>query len=120
MRHWKGDSRGKWEGDTLVVDTTNFAPKNVYDPFDALTGSDEALHVIERFTRVDADTLLYEFTVDDPTAYTKPWSAKVPMTRSKDEILEVSCHEENYAMAHILSATRAEEKAAAGVTAKKP
>ena len=119
MRHWRGDSRGRWEGDTLVVDTRNFASKNVYDPFDVLTGSDEALHVIERFTRVDASTLLYEFTVDDPTAYTKPWSARIPMTRSNDQILEVSCHEENYAMAHILSGARAEERAA-GVSAKKP
>ena len=120
MRQWKGDSRGRWEGDTLVVDTTNFALTGVYSRFDALSGSDESLHVIERFTRVDADTLLYQFTVDDPTAYTRQWSAKIPMTRTDDQMFEFACHEENYGMAHILSGARAEERAAAGESAKKP
>jgi hypothetical protein len=120
MRQWKGDSRGRWEGDTLVVDTTNFASTGVYNRFDALSGSDEGLHVIERFTRVDADTLLYQFTVDDPTAYTRQWSAKIPMTRTDDQMFEFACHEENYGMAHILSGARAEERAAAGESAKKP
>ena len=102
------------------MDTTNFASTGAYSRFDALSGSDEGLHVIERFTRVDTDTLLYQFTVDDPTAYTRQWSAKIPMTRTDDQMFEFSCHEENYGMAHILSGARAEERAAARESAKKP
>jgi hypothetical protein len=107
IRQWMGDSRGRWEGNTLVVDTTNFTGKTNF------RGSGEGLHLVERFTRVDAGTLLYEFTVDDPSAFTRPWSAALPMAKSDDLIYEYACHEANYGMFNMLSAARAEEKAAA-------
>ena len=104
MRQWLGDSRGHWEGNTLVVDTTNFTEKTHY------RGSDENLHLIERFTRTDPDTIVYQFTVDDPTAFTKKWTAEAPMTRAHWPIYEYACHEGNYAMKNILSGARAQEK----------
>jgi hypothetical protein len=107
LRQWKGDSRGHWEGDTLVVDTTNFRRET------SLDGSSANTHLIERFTRVDANTLLYEFTVDDPATWTRPWTAIVPMTRTEEPIYEYACHEANYAMTGILAGARAAEKAAA-------
>lgn len=107
IRQWLGDPRGHWEGDSLVVDTTNFTDKTNFH------GSDKNLHLIERFTPVDADTLLYEFTVDDPTAFTKPFTVQIPMTRSEGPIFEYACHEGNYAMADMLRGARAEEKKAA-------
>jgi hypothetical protein len=103
---WKGDSRGHWEGNTLVVDTTNFKRET------SLEGSSANMHLIERFTRTDANTLLYEFTVDDPTMWTRPWTAVVPMSKSEDPIYEYACHEGNYGMTGILAGARAEEKAA--------
>jgi hypothetical protein len=104
IRRWQGDSRGRWEGDTLVVDTTNFTDKTNF------RGADENLHLVERFTRVDAKTLLYEFTVDDPTAFTKPWTAALPMTKTTEQIFEYACHEGNYALTNILRGARSEEK----------
>jgi hypothetical protein len=104
VRLWTGDSVGHWEGDTLVVDTTNFTAKTGF------RGSDERLHVTERFRRVDAGTILYRFTVDDPTTFTKPWTAEVVMTKSEGPIYEYACHEGNYALADILKGARAEEK----------
>ena len=106
LRQWKGDSRGHWEGNTLVVDTTNFKRET------SLPNSSANTHLIERFTRTDANTLLYEFTVDDPTMWTRPWTAAVPMRKSTDPIYEYACHEGNYAMASILAGARAAEKAA--------
>jgi hypothetical protein len=104
MRTWLGDSRGRWDGHTLVVDTTNFAgPSN-------LRGADEQMHLVERFTRVDAQTLLYEFTVEDPTAFTRPWSAALPMTKTADRIFEYACHEGNYALVDILRGARYQER----------
>ncbi len=107
IRQWMGDSRGHWEGDTLVVDTTNFNEKN---PF---RGSDKNLHLTERFTRVDADTIMYRFTVDDPTAFTKPWTGEAPLSRTRGPLYEYACHEGNYGMANILTGARADEKAEA-------
>jgi hypothetical protein len=104
LRRWQGDPRGHWDGDTLVVDTTNFSDRTHF------RGADENLHLIERFTRIDAGTLVYEFTVDDPTAFTKPWTGQIPMTRSDQPIYEYACHEGNYAMSGILRGARAEEK----------
>jgi hypothetical protein len=104
VRRWQGDPRGHWDGDVLVVDTTNFSDRT------NLRGSDEQLHLVERFRRVDANTLLYEFTVDDPTAFTKSWSGAIPMTRSTESIYEYACHEANYAMGGILRGARAQEK----------
>lgn len=107
IRQWKGDSVGHWEGDTLVVDTINFKRET------SLPGSSANTHLIERFTRTDANTLLYEFTVDDPTMWTRPWTAVIPMSKSDDPIYEYACHEGNYAMSGILAGARAAEKAAA-------
>jgi hypothetical protein len=99
-----GDSVGHWEGNTLVVDTTNFTNRT------AFRGSGENLHVVERFTRTDADTVLYQFTVDDPTTWAKSWSAEVPMTKIDGPIFEYACHEGNYGMRNNLTGARAEEK----------
>ncbi len=104
IRQLMGDSRGHWEGKTLVVDTTNFSGKF------SVRGSDENLHLTERFTRVSPDTLLYEFTVNDPTAFTRPWTAQIPVTRTKGPIFEYACHEGNYAMTDILAGARVAEK----------
>jgi hypothetical protein len=106
IRQWKGDSVGHWEGNTLVVDTTNFKRET------SLDGSSANTHLVERFTRTGPDTLLYEFTVDDPTMWTRPWTAVVPMSKSEDPIYEYACHEANYAMTGILAGARAAEKAA--------
>jgi hypothetical protein len=110
VRELMGDSRGHWEGNTLVVDTTNFTDRT------AFRGSSENLHVVEKFTRTDADTVLYQFTVDDPSTWAQPWSAEVPMTKIDGPIFEYACHEGNYGMANNLTGARAEEKklAAAG------
>src|SRR5262245_57246450 len=105
MRGWLGDSRGRWDGDTLVVDTTNFTDKTNF------RGSRENLHVVERFTRVDDNTIRYEFTVDDPSTWTRPWSAELPLVRDKGPIYEYACHEANYGLANNLSGARAKEKA---------
>jgi hypothetical protein len=101
---WLGDPRGHWEGNTLVVDSIHFSGIN------DVRGSDDQLHLTERFTRADRDTLLYEFTVDNPTAFVAPWSAVLPMTRSDDRILEYACHEANYALVGILRGARAGER----------
>ncbi len=103
MRLWLGDSRGHWEGKTLVVDTTNFTDKTHF------RGADRNLHLTERFTRVDAGTIQYEFTVDDPTSFTRPWTAQVPLTKTAGPIYEYACHEGNYAMFNILKGARAQE-----------
>jgi hypothetical protein len=104
VRLWTGDSTGHWEGDTLVVDTTNFTGKTRF------RGSDENLHVVERFRRADANTILYRFTVDDPTTFSKPWTAEVAMTKAQGPIYEYACHEGNYALQDILAGARADEK----------
>ena len=105
IRQWFGDSRGRWEGNTLVVDTTNFTDKASY------RGSTEGLHLIERFTRVDADTVRYEFTIDDPTTFTKKWTVAIPMARTDEQIYEYACHEGNYGMVNLLKGARVQEKA---------
>jgi len=106
LRQWKGDSRGRWEGHTLVVDTRNFRDETNF------RGASRNVHLVERFTRVDADTLLYQFTVDDPMTWTRPWSAAVPMRKTEGPVFEYACHEGNYGMFNILTGARAEEKAA--------
>jgi hypothetical protein len=98
---WVGSSRGRWEGDTLVVETKNFY-KNT-----SLRGSSPTMHLTERFKRVDVNTLQYEFTVDDPTTWTKPWTAQIPMVRLDGRIYEYACHEGNYGMTSLLSGARA-------------
>jgi hypothetical protein len=110
IRAWLGDSRGHWEGDTLVVETTNFTDKTNF------RGSRENLHVVERFTLADANTIRYEFTVDDPSTWTRPWSAELPLAKDKGPIFEYACHEANYGMANNLKGARAAEKAAEETT----
>jgi hypothetical protein len=112
---WTGDSRGRFEGDTLVVETRNFK-FNAQSRFGVgyLNGiSDENLRVVERFTRTDADTILYRATIEDPTIFTSPWTVEIPFTPSEGPIFEVACHEGNLGLANILSGHRAEERAAA-------
>ena len=106
MRQWHGDSRGYWDGDTLVVETRNLTTKTSY------RGSTESMHLVERFTRSNADTLNYEFTVTDPRTFSQPWTALVPMKMSPNPVYEYACHEGNYGMEGILSGHRADEKAA--------
>jgi hypothetical protein len=112
MRQWRGDSIGHWEGNTLVVDTTNFTDQTHF------RGSSENLHLIERFTRTSKDTVLYQFTVEDPDTWAKPWSAEMVMGPALGVIYEFACHEGNYGLADILSGARAEEKRAAEEAAK--
>jgi hypothetical protein len=103
LRQLVGDSRGHWEGNTLVVDTTNYSDKT------AFRGSGENLHVTERFTRVDADTIRYEFTADDPTTWTRSWSGEIPMRRMQGPLYEYACTEGNYGLANILRGARVED-----------
>ena len=112
IRQWKGASRGHWEGDTLVVDTINFKSET------NLPGSSANTHLIERFTRTGPNSLQYEFTVDDPTMWTRSWTAVVPMSKTDTPIYEYACHEANYAMSGILAGARAAEKAAADAAKK--
>jgi hypothetical protein len=105
IRRWQGDPRGRWEGDTLVVETTNFSDRTSF------RGSDTQLVLTERFRRVDAQTLDYQFTVTDPSVFSRPWTVSLPMTASEGRIYEYACHEGNYAMSGILRGARAQEKA---------
>jgi hypothetical protein len=110
LRNYLGDSRGRWEGDTLVVETTNFHPNG--NPFGGyFTLSDENLRLVERFRRVAADTIEYTFTVDNPSMWTRPWTAMVQWKRSRGELHEYACHEGNYSLRGMLSAARADEAA---------
>ena len=106
IRQWSGDSRGHWEGDTLVVETSNFNDERRW------RGSTTNMKLVERITRVDADTLKYEFTVTDPETWTSSWTASISMRRTDVPMYEYACHEGNYAMPNILAGQRAEEKAA--------
>jgi hypothetical protein len=109
VREYSGDSRGRWEGDTLVVDTRNFSPGSNF------MGSAANLHLVERFTRAGPDTLDYEITVDDPSTWTKPWTAVVHLGRTDEKILEYACHEGNYDLMHsYLAGARAKETPTGG------
>ena len=111
MRLWLGDSRGRWEKDTLVVETTNFTGKSSFSgSIIARGGSTAAMTLVERFTRVDRDTLLYEFTITDPQTWVRPWTVQLPMTRSDEPIYEYACHEGNYSMLNMLKGARAVEQ----------
>ncbi len=103
VRKWMGDSVGKWEGDTLVVDTTNFTEKTRF------RGATENLHIVERFTRVDANTLRYKFTIEDPGTWEQPWTGEYTWPITKDYLYEYACHEGNYAMGNILRGARLRE-----------
>ena len=116
VRQWNGDSVGHWEGATLVVDTTNFTDAK-RDP----VGSSKNLHLVERFTRVDENTISYEATVDDPTTWTRPWKLALPLLKEPEGtvgIFEYACHEGNYGLVGILGGARAQEKTAKGAAKK--
>ncbi len=112
VRLWMGDPRGHWEGDTLVVDSTNFTNKTHF------RGADENLHLVERFRLADPETIIYQFTVDDPTAFSKPWTGELPMHRTSAPMYEFACHEGNVALEHMLINARAAEKAQAPKSSK--
>jgi len=104
VRKWMGDSIGRWEGDTLVIDTTNFTDKTSF------RGSSRDLHVVERLSRLDANTLLYRFTVEDPATWTRAWTGEYPWVATNDQLYEYACHENNYALGNIMSGARFLEK----------
>jgi len=112
-KSWLGDSRGHWEGDTLVVETTNFNDKT------AFRGASENMKVIERFTRISDDAIRYEFTVHDPSTWEIPWKGEMPFVKINGPVFEHACHEGNYGVANTLKAVRLEEKRAAEEAAKK-
>ena len=113
VRQWTGSYRGHWEGETLVVETTNFNGKN------PLRGSSANMSVAERFTRLDADTISYRFTVEDESTWTRPWTAELPMRKTAGPLFEHACHEGNYGLYNTLVGARLEEKRAAEEAAKK-
>ncbi|MBM3795176.1 MAG: hypothetical protein FJW31_14145 [Acidobacteria bacterium] len=100
MRRWLGDSVGRWEGDTLVVDTTNF------NDTPGLFSASRSLHVVERFTRLDANTLSYKFTVEDPAVWLKPWSGETVWPKTTQRLYEYACHEGNYSFTGIMKGAR--------------
>jgi hypothetical protein len=104
VQQWMGDSRGHWDGDTLVVETTNFRRDS------APRGASETLRVTERFSRVDENTLMYEFTLNDPNTWTRPWTGQIPMTKTDEHLYEYACHEGNHAMVNMLTGARADER----------
>ena len=107
LAQWSGNSIGRWEGDTLVVETSNFDTDRNW------RGSSTTMRLVERFTRVDANTLEYEYTVDDPNTWTEPWTVNLPMQRNDLPMFEYACHEGNYSMDAMLGGARADERAAA-------
>jgi hypothetical protein len=111
IRRWMGDSIGRWEGATLVVDTTNFNDSGgFYGDAGGNFGWDRSLHLIERFRLLDSETLLYQFEIDNPTAFTQPWKGELTMTRSPGRIFEYACHEANYSLVNMLRGYRASER----------
>jgi hypothetical protein len=117
IRKWMGDSIGRWEGDTLVVDTTNFTDKTNFRGPPATTRQEishtRTLHVVERFTRVDKNTINYQFTVEDPATWTQSWSGEYAIRAFEGPIYEYACHEGNYGLANILRAQRVQDAQAA-------
>ena len=119
VKQWRGESRARWDGDTLVVETKNFRSEGTgtLSLRGLGTAADENLHLIERFKRLDSGTLQYEYTVNDPTVWSKPWTVSMTMDKSDEQLYEYACHEGNYAMRNMLAGARAREKneiAAAG------
>ena len=106
IRQHMGDARGRWDGDTLVVETTNFRPETAYRG-----GNADRMRVVERFRRVAADTVAWLATIDDPTTWTKPWTLSMPLTADDHPVLPFECHEHNYGLVNILKAARAEDRA---------
>ena len=112
VRQWLGDSRGRWEGDTLVVETKNFTRKT-NTRMATVFGGGRSLRLVERFTRVDADTIDYRYTFEDDAEFTRPWTAAVPLNRVEEPLFEYACHEGNYAMEGVLAGSRVTEEVAA-------
>ena len=112
LRQWLGDSRAHWDGDTLVVETTNFNAKGDQRVRNLVLAGSEHSHLVERFTRVDADTIDYGFTVTDPRTFRSPWTAKIPMVKLEGPLFEYGCHEGNYGLYNILAGARAAEQVA--------
>jgi hypothetical protein len=112
VRQWMGDSRGRWEGRTLVVETTNFNAKHEF------RGASENLRLVERFTRAGNGSIDYQFTADDPATWTASWTAAIPLMKTNDQIYEYACHEGNYGMPNLLHSARAEDQAAAQAASK--
>ena len=110
MPQWSGTSRGRWEGDTLIVETKGFKGETSF------RGSSPNLQLIERFTRTDANTLVYQFTATDPTTWVRPWTVEIPLQRTDDQIFEYACHEANYGMTNLLQGARTVERDAASKT----
>ena len=110
IRQWNGDSRGHWEGETLVVETTNYSDKTTWRGF---PGVGQTLRAVERFTRVDAHTIDYRFTIEDASTYTRPWTVELPLSNLPGYVLyEYACHEGNYSIANVLIGARVQEAAA--------
>ena len=111
LRQWTGHSRARWEGGTLVIETTNFKHNNQsrfgVAWLDGMT--DQNLRVVERLTRIDNDTIVYQAVIDDPTVFTRPWTVEIPFNRRQEPLFEYACHEGNYGLEGILSGTRADE-----------
>jgi hypothetical protein len=121
MRRWMGDSVGHWEGETLVIDTTNFNDADgFYGDAGGNFGWDRNLHLTERLSLLDADTLLYRFEIDDPSAFTRPWKGELTMVRSDGPIYEYACHEGNYAVGNMLRGFRASERDAGTSATRRP
>jgi len=114
VQQWMGDSRGHWEGDTLVVETTNYHDDVAFNSYNCCPGAGRHLHIVERYRRVSADAVDFRFTVNDPTTFTKPFTIELPMTRTNGPLYEYACHEGNDGMAGILSGARAMENGPEG------
>jgi hypothetical protein len=110
IRQWMGDARGRWEKDTLVVETTNYEPRVAFNSFNCCRGAGAHLRIVERYTRLDRDTIDHQFRVEDPTTFTSPFVISVPMTKAEGPIYEYACHEGNLGMFGILTGARAQEK----------
>ena len=114
IRLWMGDSRGRWEGDTLIVETINFRNDIVTNSYNCCPGASKNLRLVERFTRTGADTIDHRYTVTDPTTYAQPWTVAIPMTRFDGPMFEYACHEGNRGLENILTGARAGEAANGG------
>jgi hypothetical protein len=110
VRQWMGDSRGRWEKNTLVVETTNYDPRVAFNSFNCCRGAGAHLRIVERYTRLDRDTIEHQFRIEDPTTFTSPFVISVPMTKAEGPIYEYACHEGNLGMTGILTGARAQEK----------
>jgi hypothetical protein len=122
IRQWFGDAVGRWEGDTLVVETTNFLDRTNYEWANIWTRPSESLRLVERFKRIDANTMEYTITVEDPTTFTRPWTAVIPISKlsGDTQIYEYACHEGNYAMPNLLRGGRTDAGAGGIIQVRRP